>query len=76
MSCNVNKRIKGVLLGELVDVNVFSTNSMKMSRRPTILEHFSKLDVHYNLNFLGVDVKGRCCFIFGALFLALCTPIE
>ena len=35
---------------------VFTTNSIKMSRRLTILEHFSILDVHYNSNFLGVDV--------------------
>ena len=31
-----------------------------------ILDHFSILDVRYNSNFLGVDVKGRCRFIFGA----------
>ena len=54
--------------GELVDESVISTNSMKMSRRPTILEHFSILDVHYNLNLLGVDVKGGCSFIFGASY--------
>ena len=41
---------------------------MKISRRPTILENFSILDVHYNSNFLGVDVKGRCSFIFGASY--------
>ena len=28
-------------IGELVDESVISTNSMKMSRRPTILEPFS-----------------------------------
>ena len=41
---------------------------MKMSRQPTVLEHFSILDVHYNSNFLGVDVKGRCSFILGASY--------
>ena len=56
------------ILGELVDKSVTSTKQMKMSRRPTILEHFSILDVHYNLNFLGVDVKGRCSFIFSDLY--------
>ena len=46
-------------LWELVDESVIYTNSMKMSRRPSILKHISILDVQYNLNFLGVDVKGR-----------------
>ena len=32
------------------------------------LEHFSILDVHYNSNFLGVDVNGRGSFIFSALY--------
>ena len=41
---------------ELFMYVVFSTNSMKMSRSLTILEHFYILDVHYNSNFLGVDV--------------------
>ena len=29
---------------------------MKMSRPPTVLEHFSILDVHYDSNFLDVMV--------------------
>ena len=28
----------------------------------------SILDNHYNSNFLGVDVNGRCSYIFGALY--------
>ena len=59
----------GVRPDALLMMQVISTNLMKMSRRPTILEHFSILDVHYNLNFLGVDVKGGCSFIFGASYL-------
>ena len=47
---------------------VIYTNSMKTSRRPTVFRHFSILDVDYNSNFLGVDVKGRCNFIFGASY--------
>ena len=52
------------ILGELVDEIVIFTNSIKMSRQPNILDNFSLLDIHYNSNLLGVDVKARCGFIF------------
>ena len=45
-----------------------TTLYMKMSRRPTVLTHFSIFDVNYNSKFLGVDVNGRCSFIFGASY--------
>ena len=33
-----------------------------------VLTYLSILDVNYISNLLGVDVNGRCCFIFGALY--------
>ena len=32
--------------------------SVQSTENPPISEHFSILDIHYNSNFLGVDVKG------------------
>ena len=56
------------VLRQEIDESVIYTNSMKMSRWPTDLETFSILDDQYNSNFMGVDVKGRWYFIFGALY--------